>query len=95
LAQKTLGERRAEKLAQMEALRKELAALESKAGERIGKLAIRAGLADLNLDDETLVKEFQAIAGRFHGNGNGKKPDQAPAPSSNPVGAHPEPDSHG
>jgi len=93
LAQKTLGERRAEKLAQMEALRKELAALEAKAGERIGKLAIRAGLADLNLDDETLVKEFQAIAGRFHG--NGKKPDQATAPSGDPVGTHPEPDAHG
>ena len=77
MTRKTLGERRAEKLAQMEALKKELAGLEAKAGERIGKLAVRAGLAELNLDDETLVKEFQALAGRFRG--NRKEPDQPPS----------------
>jgi DNA-binding transcriptional MocR family regulator len=76
-------DRRAEKLAQMDVLKKELAALESKAGERIGKLAIRAGLTDLNLDDDTLVKEFQAIAGRFRA---GKaEPDTAHPSSPDPA----------
>jgi hypothetical protein len=83
MAKKTIVERRAEKLAQMDALKKELAALETKAGERIGKLALRAGLADLNLDDETLVKEFQAIAGRFR---SGKaEPDTAHTASPDPA----------
>ena len=68
MARKSLGDRRAEKLAQMEALKKQLVELDAKAGERLGKLAVRAGLADLNLDDETLVREFQALAGRFRGN---------------------------
>jgi hypothetical protein len=83
MAKKTIVERRAEKLAQMDALKKELAALETKAGERIGKLALRAGLADLNLDDDTLVKEFQAIAGRFR---PGKtEPDTAHPASPDPA----------
>ncbi len=79
MARKSLGDRRAEKLAQMEALKKQLAELDAKAGERLGKLAVRAGLADLSLDDETIVREFQAIAGRFRG--NRKEPEPA-APSS-------------
>ena len=83
MVRKTITERRAEKLAQMDALKKELASLETKAGERIGKLAVRAGLADLSLDDDTLVKEFQAIAGRFR---SGKaKPDTAHPASPDPA----------
>ena len=65
MARKTLAERRAEKLAQLDALRKELAQLENKAAERIGRIAVRAGLADLDLDDEQLTQEFAAIAAKF------------------------------
>jgi hypothetical protein len=79
MATKTITERRAEKLAQMDALKKELASLETKAGERIGRLAVRAGLADLSLDEETLVKEFQAIAGRFR---SGKAEPEPAHPAS-------------
>lgn len=65
MARKSLAERRAEKLAQLDALRKELAQLENKAAERIGRIAVRAGLADLDLDDEQLAQEFAAIAAKF------------------------------
>jgi hypothetical protein len=80
MARKSLGDRRAEKLAQMEALKKQLAGLDAKASEHLGKLAVRAGLADLNLDDETLLREFQTIAGRFRGNQKEPKP-AAPSPA--------------
>ena len=65
MARKTIGDRRADTIARMDALKRELAELDAKAGERIGKLAVRAGLADLDLDDDALMREFQALAGRF------------------------------
>ena len=84
MPRKSLTDRRAEKLAQLDAIKKELAALETKAGERLGKLALKAGLADLDLDDDTLIEEFRAIAGRFRTSSNGAQPEQvaAPAPSA-------------
>lgn len=80
MPRKSLIDRRAEKLAQLDTIRKELAALETKAGERLGKLALKAGLADLSLDDDTLLKEFQALAGRFRHAANGPQPEPAPPP---------------
>ncbi|MBD4685218.1 hypothetical protein GUG36_05995, partial [Xanthomonas citri pv. citri] len=35
--------------------------------ERIGKLAIKAGLVDLDLSDDQLSTEFAAMAARFQG----------------------------
>lgn len=63
MARKSLTERRADALAELEAARKRLAKLESDAAERLGKLALKAGLADL--PEEALAKEFAAIADRF------------------------------
>lgn len=70
LARKSLGDLRAEKLAQLETLKQEIAALEAKAAERIAKLAIKTGLADLNLDEDTLAREFQTLVARFQGRGD-------------------------
>ncbi len=81
MPRKSLTDRRAEKLAQLDAIKKELAALETKAGERLGRLALKAGLADLDLDDDTLIEEFRAIAGRFRSPPNGAQPEQAAAPA--------------
>jgi TraC-like protein len=84
MAKKSLTDRRAEKLAQVDAIKKDLAALEVRAGERLGKLALKAGLGDLDLDDNTLIEEFRAIAGRFRSRGNGAEPrpqaEAAPPP---------------
>lgn len=58
-------ERRAAALAAFEAAKQEIADLETRDAARIGKLAVKAGLADIDLDDATLLKELQAIAARF------------------------------
>lgn len=65
MARKTLAERRSEKLEELERIKNDLARIESQAAERIGKLAIRAGLADLDIGDEQLSKEFAAVAAKF------------------------------
>jgi len=65
MARKNLMELRASKLAELERIKGELAALESKAAERIGKVAVRAGLVDLELSDEQIAKEFEAIVAKF------------------------------
>ena len=65
MARKTLSERRTEKLSELSRIKDELAKLESQAAERIGKIAIRVGLADLDIEDDQLIKEFAAIAAKF------------------------------
>lgn len=62
---KTLKERRADALAAVNAARQRLAKLETDAAERIGKLALKAGLVDLDLTDEQISAEFDAIASKF------------------------------
>lgn len=69
MARKSLTERRQEKLHQLNTLKRELAEMEEQAAKRLGKLALRAGLADIDIEDAALLKEFQAIAARFHGDG--------------------------
>ncbi|WP_152066177.1 TraC family protein [Escherichia coli] len=85
MARKTLSERKAEKLAELNRIKAELAELESKAAERIGKIAIAAGLGDLDIDEATLRKEFEALASKFRGPKNAPAPtvQAAPAPSAN------------
>ena len=87
MPKKGLTDRRAEKLAQLDAIKKELAVLEVKAGERLGRLALKAGLADLDFDDDALLEEFRAIAGRFRSRGNGAEPRSQTEPPPPP--AHP------
>ncbi|MBO9904185.1 hypothetical protein J7435_20180 [Xanthomonas phaseoli pv. dieffenbachiae] len=65
MARKTLSERKADKLAELNRIKAELAELESKAAERIGKIALAAGLGDLDINDAELRKEFEAIASKF------------------------------
>lgn len=65
MARKTLKERRAEALADVQAAKERLSKLESDAAERIGKLALKYGLVELDLTDEDLAKEFDAIASKF------------------------------
>ncbi|MDX7167911.1 TraC family protein [Klebsiella pneumoniae] len=65
MARKTLSERKADKLTELNRIKAELAELESKAAERIGKIALAAGLGDLDIDDASLRKEFEAVASKF------------------------------
>lgn len=72
MARKTLSERKADKLAELKRIKAELAKIENKAAERIGKIAIAAGLGDLDIDDALMRKEFEAIASKFR-NGEAKQ----------------------
>ncbi len=65
MARQKASERRAAALAALEAAKRDVQELETKDAARIGKMAVRAGLADLDLDDPTLLREFQAVAARF------------------------------
>jgi hypothetical protein len=78
MARKTLTERRSEKLEELERIKNELARLESRAAERIGRLALRAGLADLDVSDEQLSKEFAAIAAKFQARSTKKEKPSPP-----------------
>jgi TraC-like protein len=83
LARKTLIARRAGKLAQLDSLKAQIAEMEEKAAQHLGKLAVRAGLADLDLKDEELLRGFKAMAARFRGSGNSPEQGQeAPEPGS-------------
>jgi hypothetical protein len=70
LVRKTLSERRAAKLTKLDELKSQIAHMEEKAALRFGKLAIRAGLVELNLNESELLRELCAIAARFR---NGSK----------------------
>jgi hypothetical protein len=67
MARKPLSEQRAQKLAELIRLKQDIARMEDKAAARLGKLALRAGLADLDLNDADLLKEFYTLAARFRG----------------------------
>ena len=65
MAIKSLADRKSAKLEELEKIKHQLAKLETQAAESIGRLAIRAGIADLDISDEELIKEFNAITARF------------------------------
>ena len=82
MARKTLSERKADKLAELNRIKAELAELESKAAERIGKIAIAAGLGDLDIDDAAMRKEFEAIASKFRKSEGKQAAPMAATPST-------------
>lgn len=65
MARKTLAETRAEKLAQLEALKSEIEGIEDKEAKRLGRLSIKAGLADLKIPESDLLSALKELAGRF------------------------------
>jgi hypothetical protein len=70
LVRKTLSERRAAKLTKLDELKSQIAHMEEIAALRFGKLAVRAGLVELNLSESEMLQELLAIAARFR---NGSK----------------------
>ena len=82
MARKTLSERKADKLAELNRIKSELANLENKAAEKIGKIAIAADLGDLEIGDAQLRKEFEAIASKFRKNEDKQAAPVAATPSA-------------
>lgn len=65
MAIKSIADRKSAKLEELERIKRDLSRLEAQAAESIGRLATRAGIADLDISDEQLMKEFSAITARF------------------------------
>ena len=80
MASNTSDERRSEKLEKLDALKAQIAKIEGNATKRFGRLAIRAGLAELNLSDADLLRELLAIAARFRNGSEIAAGDGAHAP---------------
>jgi len=53
-------------------LQEQLKAAETREAERIGRLALKAGLGDVEIEDGFLQAAFEEIAGRFRKGGAGR-----------------------
>lgn len=60
-------------------LHEQLRQAETREAERIGRLALKAGLGDLEVEDGELVSAFEEVAARFR-KGTGRVGRQAPSP---------------
>lgn len=69
-------------------LQEQLKATETREAERIGRLALRAGLGDLAIDEVVMVSAFEEMAARFHEGGNERRAEPLPHPT---VEARPAP----
>ena len=51
-------------------LQDQLKAAETREAERIGRIALKAGLGEIEIDDATLVEALEDLAKRFRGGGS-------------------------
>jgi hypothetical protein len=70
---------------EIERLNEQLKAAETKEAERIGRIALKAGLGDLAIDEAKLGELFVEIAGRFRAAGE-KRPKAPPQPARSAEG---------
>ncbi|MDE8345415.1 MAG: TraC family protein [Acidocella sp.] len=64
MARKTLNARRIEAQIELEEAQARLTKLQNEAAARIGRIAIKTGLADRGLSDDEIKSEFEKIASR-------------------------------
>ena len=62
---------------EIERLQEQLKLAETKEAERIGRLALKAGLGDVNASDTELVAGFEEMAKRFQAGTKQKAPGSA------------------
>ncbi|WP_350238811.1 TraC family protein [Pectobacterium colocasium] len=65
MARKTLSERRSDAFSELEMAKARLAKLDNEAAERIGRIAIKSGLVNLELTDDLIREEFDRIVERI------------------------------
>ncbi len=69
-------------------LQEQLKQAETREAERIGRLALRAGLGDIDVEDGELVAAFQEVATRFRkGSGRSSRQPNAQVPLGAPQGS--------
>lgn len=59
---------------EIEKLQEQLKAAETKEAERIGRIAVKAGLGDLEIEEGELADAFAELAKRFRGGSTKPKP---------------------
>lgn len=77
-------------------LQEQLKAAETREAERIGRIALRAGLGEIEIEESELLAAFEDLAGRFRGKAgkaSGRKGAEAGGDTSAPAakigsGAH-------
>ena len=75
-------------------LQEQLKVAETREAERIGRLALKAGLGEIAIEEAELVAAFETLAARFR-TGGGKRERTATPPAPIPVGAPPSHDGEG
>lgn len=75
-------------LSEIEALQKKLKAHDKAEAERIGNLAIKAGLGSIDIPEEVLTKELEALVARFRA----EYPEVAQPQATRRRGARPAPE---
>lgn len=69
-------------------LQEQLKQAETREAERIGRLALRAGFGDLEIEDGELVSAFEEVVARFRkGSGRSGRQTGAPVPPGTPPGS--------
>ena len=69
-------------------LQEQLKHAETREAERIGRLALRAGLGDIEVEDSDLVAAFEDVAAKFRkGSGRSGRQTNAPFPPGAPQGS--------
>lgn len=67
-------------------LQEQLKAAETREAERIGRLALKAGLGEIAMEEAELLAAFEALAARFRAGGETRERTATP-PAPIPVGA--------
>ena len=65
MARKTLAERRSDALSELETAKARLAKLDNETAERIGRIAVKSGLVNLEITDDQIREEFDNIVERI------------------------------
>ncbi len=69
-------------------LQEQLRQAETREAERIGRLALKSGLGDIEVEDGELVTAFEEVASRFHkGSARTGRQPNAPVPPGAPQGS--------
>ena len=54
-------------------LQEQLKAAETREAERIGRIALKVGLGDVEIDEAKLLEGFEELAKRFQGSGSNRR----------------------
>lgn len=69
-------------------LQEQLKQAETREAERIGRLALKAGLGEIAIEDGELVSAFEEVGARFrNGSGRSGRQTSAPVPPGAPQGS--------